>query len=134
MWWRGFVARSCEPGSSEPGFATPQFLLAVACSMVLLAVSANLVVQQYALAAVRASLDEGTRAGGLVGAGAAECRRRAEEAVRGLLGPASRRSVQVRCTRTAAAVTAIARVRLDGWAPLVPDLVTELRAEAVAEP
>lgn len=102
--------------------------------MVVLAVSANLVVQQYALAAVRAALDEGARAGGLAGAGAAECRHRAEDALRGLLGQTARRSVEVRCTRTAVAVTAVARVRLEGWAPMVPDLVRELRAAAVTEP
>lgn len=124
------MIRSCE----QDGFATPQFLVAVGLSLALLASLSNVLVQQYGLAAVQSALDEGARAGGLVGADAADCRRRTEAAVRGLLGGAYRRGVQLSCTRGPSGVWVRARVRFPGWAPLVPDLITELHAEGVGEP
>lgn len=124
------MARSCDDG----GFATPQFLVAVGLSLLLLASFANVLVQQYALAAVRAALDEGARAGSLADAGAAHCTRRANEAADGLLGGSYRRGVRLACTLEGGRVHARARVRLRGWAPLVPDLAVDLRAEQVAEP
>lgn len=123
------MARSCD----EHGFATPQFLLAVGLSLLLLAVFANVLVQQYAVAAVQAALDEGARAGSLVGGDGGACARRVREAVDGLLGGSYGRGVRQSCSRDGARVSAQASVRFPGWAPLVPDLVRELRAEQVAE-
>lgn len=124
------MARSCD----EAGFATPQFLLAVGLSLVLLSAFANMLVQQYALAAVHAALDEGARAGSLAEAGGGHCLQRAREAVDGLLGGAYGAGVQLSCARDGERVSAAASVRFAGWAPLVPDLVRELRAHQVAEP
>lgn len=126
----GSVARSCD----EAGFATPQFLLAVGLSLVLLSTFANVLVQQYALAAVRAALDEGARAGSLAGADGGHCLQRARQAVEGLLGGAYGHGVRLSCAHDGERVAAAASVRFAGWAPLVPDLVRELRAEQVAEP
>lgn len=124
------MARSCD----EAGFATPQFLLAVGVSLVLLSTFANVLVQQYALAAVQAALDEGARAGSLVDADGGHCLRRAREAVDGLLGGPYGAGVQLSCAHDGERVSAVATVRFPGWAPLVPDLVRELRAQQVAEP
>lgn len=122
------MTRSCDDG-----FTTPQFLLAAGLSLVLLATLANVLVQQYAVAAVQAALDEGARAGSLVDASGGACARRVREAVGGLLGGSYGQGVRVACVRAGSRVVASARVRFDGWAPMVPDLVTTLRAEQVAE-
>lgn len=126
----GSVARSCD----DAGFATPQFLLAVGVSLVLLSTFANVLVQQYALAAVQAALDEGARAGSPTDADAGHCLRRAHEAVEGLLGGAYGAGVRLACSHDGRRVSAVATVHFPGWAPLVPDLVRELRAHQVAEP
>lgn len=123
------MARSCD----EPGFATVGFLTAVGLSLVLLTTMADLLVQQYALAAIHAALDEGVRTGTVVTGSAASCRARANAALDGLLGGRAGRRIRVTCTRGATATTARARGELEAWAPLVPDMPVDLSASAVSE-
>lgn len=124
------MRRSCE---GEGGFLTIQFLLAVGLSLGLLASLGNVLVQRYALAAVQASLDEGVRAGALVGADSRDCLLRADDALRGLLGGSYGRGVSLSCHRGRPWVEARASGSLPGWAPLVPDLELDLQAAAVVE-
>jgi hypothetical protein len=123
------VARSCD----EPGFATVGFLMTAALSLVLLTTLADLLVQQYAVGAIRAALDEGVRTGTVVTGSASSCRARANAALEGLLGGRAKRRVRSTCTRGSTATTAHARGRVEAWAPLVPDLRVDLRATAVSE-
>ena len=58
-------------GVGEPddaGFVTVQFTAAVAFSMVVLVMLANLIVYQYGRGVVRAAVDEAVRAGSRAGA------------------------------------------------------------------
>jgi hypothetical protein len=125
---------SRPPAGAEPGFTTIQYVIAVAWSLVLLVLVANLVVDLYARGAVRDALDDGVRAGVPAAASAGACEARAHEVVTGLVrGPLLR--AQVHCEESGAFVVAEAEVSLRSWLPmLVPDWRMTLRAEALREP
>jgi hypothetical protein len=113
------------------GFTTIQYVIAVAWSLVLLVLVANLLVDLYARAAVRDALDDGVRAAAPIGSSVAACEERAREVVTGLVrGPLL--ETHVRCEQAGAFVVADAQVTLRSWLPmLIPDWHMHLRAEAL---
>lgn len=118
---------------SERGFTTIQYVIAVAWSLVLLVLVANLMVDLYARGAVRDALDDGVRAGVPRSASAAACEARAREVVTGLVrGPLI--EARVRCEQSGAFMTAEADVSLRSWLPmLIPDWDMTLRAVALRD-
>ena len=118
---------------SERGFTTIQYVIAVAWSLVLLVLVANLMVDLYARGAVRDALDDGVRAGVPATATAEACAARAREVVSGLVrGPLI--TARVRCEQSGAFMAAEARVSLRSWLPmLVPDWDMTLHAEALRD-
>jgi hypothetical protein len=106
-------------------------VIAVAWSLVLLVLIANLLVDLYARGAVRDALDDGVRAGSPAGASVAACEQRAHEVVTGLVrGPLLRTTVH--CAVDGAFVVADAQVTLQSWLPmLIPDWHMHLHAEAL---
>lgn len=107
--------------------------MAVGLSLVLFTLAANLVVFQFGRGVVRAALDEGTRAGSRGGAGVAECQRRAEATVDGLLGGAMRAGVTVSCAADSERMVATGQATFPGWLPAVPDWSFTIRAEVMRE-
>ncbi len=118
----------------ERGFTTIQYVIAVAWSMVILVLVANLVVDLYARGAVRDALDDGVRAGATAVAPGTACERRAHEVVSGLVrGPLLH--AELRCRADGAFVVADADDALESWLPmLVPDWHIKLHAVALREP
>ncbi|HTK15896.1 MAG TPA: hypothetical protein VL769_05840 [Acidimicrobiia bacterium] len=119
------------PRADQSGFTTIQYVIAVAWSLLLLVLIANLLVDLYARGAVRDALDDGVRAGAPVGASVAACEQRAYEVVTGLVrGPVLQAVVQ--CREDGAFVVADAQVTLRSWLPmLLPDWHMHLHAEAL---
>ena len=115
------------------GFATIQYVIAVAWSLVLLVLIANMLVDLYARGAVRDALDDGVRAGAPVGSTAAACEARAHEVVANLVrGPVL--DSELHCSDSGAFVVADAEVTLHSWLPmLVPDWHLHLHAEALRD-
>jgi len=118
---------------NERGFTTIQYVIAVAWSLVLLVLVANLMVDLYARGAVRDALDDGVRAGVPMTASAAACEARAREVVTGLVrGPLI--DTRLHCEESGAFMTAEADVSLRSWLPmLVPDWHMTLHAEALRD-
>jgi hypothetical protein len=118
----------------EGGFTTIQYVIAVAWSLVMLVLVANLLVDLYARGAVRDALDDGVRAGAPSSASVAACEARAHEVVTGLVkGPLL--NARVHCGQAGAFIVADADVSLRSWLPmLVPDWHMTLHAEALREP
>lgn len=118
----------------ERGFTTIQYVIAVAWSLVLLVLVANLLVDLYARGAVRDALDDGVRAGSPAAASVAACEDRARQVVRGLVrGPLL--NARVHCENSGAFIVAEAAVSLRSWLPmLLPDWHMTLHAEALREP
>lgn len=115
------------------GFTTIQYVIAVAWSLVLLVLIANLLVDLYGRGAVRDALDDGVRAGATAGATVADCESRAHEVVTGLVrGPLLR--AKISCAESGGFVVADAQVTLRSWLPmLIPDWHVHLRAEALRD-
>jgi hypothetical protein len=123
--------RRLRPAHAESGFTTIQYVIAVAWSLVLLVLVANLLVDLYARGAVRDALDDGVRAAAPAGASVLACEQRAHEVVTGLVRGPLLRTV-VHCRDDGAFVVADAQVTLRSWLPmLVPDWHMHLRAEAL---
>ena len=120
-----------RPSRGDRGFTTIQYVIAVAWSLVLLVLIANLLVDLYARGAVRDALDDGVRAAAPAGASVLACEQRAHEVVAGLVhGPLLRTIVH--CREEGNFVVADAQVTLRSWLPmLVPDWHLQLRAEAL---
>jgi hypothetical protein len=125
------VTRRRSPRRGEGAFTTIQYVIAVAWSLVLLVLIANLLVDLYARGAVRDALDDGVRAGSPAGASVAACEQRAHEVVTGLVrGPLLQTTVH--CAVDGAFVVADAQVTLRSWLPmLIPDWHMRLHAEAL---
>jgi hypothetical protein len=115
------------------GFVTLQYVIAVAWSLLLLVLVANLLVDIYVRAAVRDALDDGVRAAAPSGRPVAACEARAQEVLHGLVrGPLV--TARVRCDVINEQVTAEAEVSLQSWLPmLVPDWRMTLHAVAQEE-
>jgi hypothetical protein len=126
------VTRLRQPRSADQsGFTTIQYVIAVAWSLLLLVLIANLLVDLYARGAVRDALDDGVRADAPVGASVAACEQRAHEVVTGLVRGPLLQTV-VHCREDGAFVVADAQVTLRSWLPmLLPDWHMHLHAEAL---
>jgi len=120
-------------GDEDLGFATIQYVLGVALSLVLLVLIANLLVDVYARGAVRDALDEGVRASVPIDAPVSACEQRAHDVLSDLVrAPVA--AVDLRCRRDGARVVADARVSMRSWLPLlVPDWRMNLHAAALSE-
>jgi hypothetical protein len=105
--------------------------MSVGCSLMLLVLIANGLVDLYARAVVRDALDEGVRAGVVVGATAADCEQRANDVLAGLLRGPVGDDIVVRCEEQGGVMSATASVSLASWIPAaLPawefDLVAEM--------
>ena len=100
----------------EGAFATVQYLVALSFSLAALVGLLNFVVFQYGRGAVRAALDEGTRAGSRVSASVEECEERAGRVLDDLLGGAMKVGVDpIVCSVTGDRVTAQTSVEFEPW-------------------
>jgi hypothetical protein len=125
------TARRLRPAHTDGGFTTIQYVIAVAWSLVLLVLIANLLVDLYARGAVRDALDDGVRAAAPAGASVLACEQRAHEVVTGLVRGPLLQTV-LHCRVDGAFVVADAQVTLRSWLPmLIPDWHMHLRAEAL---
>jgi len=117
----------------ERGFTTIQYVIAVAWSLVILVLVANLVVDMYARGAMRDALDDGVRAGASAVRPDVACERRAHEVVAGLVrGPILH--TELHCRQVGPFVVADANVALESWLPmLMPDWHLTLHAVALRE-
>lgn len=114
---------------------TVQYVAATGFSLIVFVMLANFIVFLYARGVVRASVDEGARAGSRFDAGTAECEARARDVLGDLLGGVLGRDVEVRCERRDENVMqATVNATLHGWLPvLVPDWTFTLQARSVKE-
>jgi hypothetical protein len=120
-----------EGDHGEHGFATVQYVVATAFSLILLVMMANLLVDLYARGAVRDALDEGARAATVVPSGEGACVDRANEVLGSLLRGRMADDIVVECEQRGDGwIRAVARVRLRSWLPGVPDWVFTVRAVA----
>jgi len=113
--------------------ATLQYVVAIACSLVMFVMLVNVVVDLYARGAVRAAVDEGVRAAAPIDASPAECAARAKDVLDDLVGGRIRAGVQITCAEGADETTARAEVRLRSWLGLIPDWSFTLTGTAVKE-
>ena len=108
---------------SEPeqgGFATAQYVVAVAFSLIFLVMLVNIVVFQYGRGVVQAAADEAARAAAPVDADIAACSVRGDEVLDAGLARSMRAGVHVTCVSSGDWVIAKATASFPGWLPLVP--------------
>ena len=117
---------------TDRGFVSIEFVLASAMCLFLFVILANLLVVQYGLAAVEASLNQAVRAGTVSGSIQA-CERKASEVMDGLLGGSMGRQVLVRCASSGETMSATAAVVFDSWTPLQPPFHFEVVARGFIE-
>lgn len=117
----------------ERGFLTPQMVLAVALSFLVLVAMVNLIVFQYGRGAVRAALDEGVRRGTREPAAVADCEARAREVIDSLLGGPMGQGVSIGCAEAEGQMRAEANVVFRSWIPGVPDWSFSIGAAGVKE-
>lgn len=110
-----------------------QYVTAVAMSLVVFVMFANLLVDRYERGAIVAAVDEGARAGASIDAGPAECEQRTREAVDALLGPRHARTVTLRCRLVGGSMRATVQAKLTAWLPLVPDWDVSVTGSAPKE-
>ena len=119
--------------TSERGFTTTQYVVAVGMSLVVFVMLANLLVDRYERGAIVAAVDEGARAGADIDAGPVECEQRAREVVDALLGRQHARAVVLRCRQVGGSMRATVDARLTSWLPLVPDWDVSVTGSAPKE-
>jgi len=121
--------------TGEEGMTTVQYVAATAFSLIVFVMLANFIVFLYARGVVRASVDEGARAGSRFDAGTAECESRARDVLGDLLGGSLGKDVSVECdSRSEDVMQATVHATLHGWLPgLVPDWTFTLEAQSVKE-
>lgn len=107
--------------TAEDGFLTAQFVAAVALSLLVLVLVANVIVVQYARGVVRAAAEEGAQAGSRLTATERDCVTRADEVLDALLGGSMGDGVAVQCTVGATQVAATVQYRFTSWLPVIPD-------------
>ena len=113
---------------------TVQYVAATAFSLIVFVMMANFIVFLYARGVVRATVDEGARAGSRFGATTDECDSRARDVLGDLLAGRLGDDVSVRCENNEDEMHARAHVTLHGWLPLlVPDWSFTLDARSVKE-
>ncbi len=95
---------------------------------------ANLVAYQYAIGAIRVSLDDGVRAQSRAEAPAGECDAVANQALQELLGGSMAAGVSIICSDNGTLVFARADGTLQAFSPWVPDRdVSDMQATAVKD-
>lgn len=120
---------------TDRGFATIQFVVGVGLTLVMFTLLANVVVAHWTRGVVRASLDEGVRAGARDPNATAVCMARVESALDDYLAGSARTGMGgVMCTADERMVYAQTTVTLDGWLPGTGSWTTTLRAAAAREP
>jgi hypothetical protein len=121
--------------SGEDGMTTVQYVAATGFSLIVLVMLANFIVFLYARGVVRASVDEGARAGSRFGASTADCEARARDVLGDLLAGPLGSDARVRCeSPNDDEMHATVHVTLRGWLPgLVPDWTFTLDARSVRE-
>jgi hypothetical protein len=107
-----------------------QYVVAIACSLVLFVALANGVVGLYVRGVARAAVDEAARAGAALDATTANCEQRADDVLDGVVAP---HTVQVTCRDAGDAMRAQARVVLPGWLPGIPTWSMVLEGQVVKE-
>ncbi|MDH3540703.1 MAG: hypothetical protein OEP52_11940 [Acidimicrobiia bacterium] len=117
----------------DDGYVTVQFVVAVAFSLVLLVLIANIIVVQYARGVVRAAAEEGAQAGSRLSATSLECEDRADEVLASLLGGAMGAGVTVSCTVGPTGVAATVQYTFTPWLPLIPAWTGSQASFAVKE-
>jgi hypothetical protein len=111
----------------ERGFATVEYLAAVALSLLFLVLIINFLVVQYARGVLRAAVDEGVRDASRYFEGedtvavAARCEQRGQEVLRNLLGGQMGRGLSIRCTVNETTVAASIDARFKAWLPGLPE-------------
>jgi hypothetical protein len=129
------VSPSRDEQSGEDGMTTVQYVAATAFSLIVFVMMANFIVFLYARGVIRASVDEGARAGSRFGAATAECESRARDVLGDLLAGRLGSDVRVECqSPNEDVMRATVHVTLHGWLPgLVPDWTFTLDARSVRE-
>ncbi|MDH3607566.1 MAG: hypothetical protein OER12_11290 [Acidimicrobiia bacterium] len=118
---------------NDEGFLTAQFVVAVAFSLLLLVLIANVIIVQYARGVVRSAAEEGAQAGSRLTATSAECIARADEVLDGLLGGAMGDGVSASCTVGPTEVAATVTYTFEPWLPLIPAWTGSQTSFAVKE-
>lgn len=111
------------------------FVVAAALGFVVFVTLANVVVMQFIRNATRAAVDEAVRVGSRSGDPAADCEARARAVLDGLLGPAAREGMSVRCTVVSdpPRLRARADVVMTPWLPALPAWSFTVSADATRE-
>ncbi len=121
------------PIRRDEGFITAQFVTAVAFSLLLLVLIANVIIVQYARVVVRSAAEEGAQAGSRLSATETECVTRANEVLESLLGGPMGDGLGVSCTVGAAEVAATVQYTFTPWLPLIPSWTGSQTSFAVKE-
>jgi len=125
--------RSTGTSCGEGGFLTIQFVLAVALSLLMLVLVANVIIVQYGRGVVRAAAEEGAQAGSRLSASEADCEARAGEVLDGLLGGPMGDRISITCSIGSSEVIATVRYTFTPWLPLVPAWAGTQTSVAVKE-
>ncbi len=108
------------PNHRDHGFITAEFVVAVAFSLLLLVLIANVILVQYARGVARSAAEEGAQAGSRLSATPTDCEARADEVIDTLLGGPMGSGVTISCTVDPTQVTATVRYTFTPWLPLIP--------------
>ena len=128
---------AARPGrllSGEAGMAAITSTVAIAMSMVIFVLCANVIAVMYARGVVRGALDEGARAGAASGAEIVECEHRVGEVLDQLLAGQMGDGVTYACHTDGDQVVATGQAVFPGWLPGMPTASFELAARSVKEP
>ena len=118
--------------ADQSGSTTVSLVVASASALLMLVVVANVLVDLYARAALRAALDEGVRAGLVSSAPVDACQGRARESLDDLLrGPAGA-DVRVACAFDGDVIMATGEGVLPGWV-FLPDWELHMSALGAVE-
>jgi hypothetical protein len=116
----------------EGGFVTVQALMIYALTLLTLVWIANFIVFQYGRGVIRASIDEGARAGSAVTASTSACEDRAHQVMGNLLGGVMGNGVTIHCSLVNGQMLAEARGTFSAWAPPMQDYSFDVTATALA--
>lgn len=110
------------------------YTVAIAMSLILFVMMANVIIAMYGRGVVRAALDEGVRTGSRAGENTAQCEQRVAEALGQLLGGEMGEGVAFQgCAVVGGRMVAAADVTFQAWLPGYPDFAFSVEAAAVKE-
>ena len=127
------LAMPVRSRGEDDGYLTVQFIAAVAFSLLLLVLIANVIIVQYAKGVVRSAAEEGAQAGSRLSATNLECEARANEVLGSLLGGAMGTGVTASCTISATEASATVEYTFTPWLPLIPAWTGSQTSFAVKE-